>query len=181
MKHSLIWKIISFFRFLLFKILNFNSFHSCKKGLIGNNCNLFLKYADSKTSIKDNFFMLGYNEILNSGKLQIGTNFSMNCFSRIVCLDHIKIGNNVMLAEFVTILDHDHSYHVDQSEMVLKGHTTSPIAIGNNVWIADKVSILKGVKIGDNVVIGANSVVTKDIPSNSIAVGCPARVIKTVV
>jgi acetyltransferase-like isoleucine patch superfamily enzyme len=179
MKHSIIWKFISFFRFFVFKILNYKSLKGAKKGLVGKNCNLFLKYSNSITVINDKFFMLGYNEILNSGKLQIGTNFSMNCFSRIICLNSIKIGNNVMLAEFVSIIDHDHTYHLVNDKISLNGHTTSPIIIGDNVWISDKVSILKGVTIGNNVVIGANSVVTKDIPSNSIAVGCPARVVKS--
>ena len=51
--------------------------------------------------------------------------------------------------------------------------------IGRNVWIGDKVTILGGVTIGDNVIVGAESIVTHDIPSNSIAGGTPARVIKS--
>jgi maltose O-acetyltransferase len=54
-----------------------------------------------------------------------------------------------------------------------------PVIIGDNVWIGGSVTILPGVTIGDNVTIGAGSVVTKDIPSNSIAVGNPCKVIKT--
>lgn len=50
--------------------------------------------------------------------------------------------------------------------------------IGNNVWIGDKSTILDGVHIGDNVIVGANSVVTHDIPSNSVAAGMPAKIIK---
>lgn len=52
------------------------------------------------------------------------------------------------------------------------------IIIGNNVWIGTNVYIREGIKIGDNVIIGANSVVTRDIPSNSVAAGVPARIIK---
>ena len=55
-----------------------------------------------------------------------------------------------------------------------------PIKVGNNVWIGGNVTVLPGVSIGDNVVIGAGSVVTKDIPSNVIAVGNPCRVIKEI-
>lgn len=55
-----------------------------------------------------------------------------------------------------------------------------PVTIGNNVWIGGSVTILPGVTIGDNVTIGAGSVVTRDIPSNSIAVGNPCKVIKII-
>lgn len=57
---------------------------------------------------------------------------------------------------------------------------TSPVNIGNDVWIGANVVILPGVTIGNNVVIGAGAVVTKDIPDNSLAVGVPARVIKSI-
>ena len=60
--------------------------------------------------------------------------------------------------------------------MSSKGETI----IGNKVWLGDNVVVLSGVKIGNNSIIGANSVVTKDIPSFSIAVGSPAKVIKTI-
>ena len=59
-------------------------------------------------------------------------------------------------------------------QLVSKGE----IKIGENVWICDKVTILGGVTIGDNVIIGADSIVTHDIPSNSIAAGIPAKIIK---
>ena len=57
---------------------------------------------------------------------------------------------------------------------------TKPIKIGNNVWIGGNVIVLPGVNIGDNVVIGAGSVVTKDIPANCVAVGNPCRVIRKI-
>ena len=57
---------------------------------------------------------------------------------------------------------------------------TAPVTIGNNVWIGGSSVVLPGVTIGDNVTIGAGSVVTKDIPSNSLAVGNPCRVIRKV-
>ena len=54
------------------------------------------------------------------------------------------------------------------------------MVIGNNVWLGDKVTVLPGVKIGDNVIVGANSVVSKDIPDGVIAAGVPAKVIKKI-
>lgn len=57
-------------------------------------------------------------------------------------------------------------------------YSKGPIVIGNNVWIGEKVAVLGGVKIGDGAIIGANAVVTHDVPPYSIAVGCPAKIIK---
>ena len=56
----------------------------------------------------------------------------------------------------------------------------SEIRIGNDVWLGANVTILPGVTIGDNVIVGAGAVVTKDIPDNSLAVGVPARVVKEI-
>ena len=117
-----------------------------------------------------------------SGKLEIGNNFTLNSYSRVIAYESIFIGDNVTIAQFVSILDHDHRSFVrrldSDKELVFEGYNCKPIFIGSNVWIADKVSILKGVKIGSNVIIGANSVVTSDIPDFSIAVGVPAKVVK---
>lgn len=55
-----------------------------------------------------------------------------------------------------------------------------PISVGNNVWIGDNVTVLPGITIGNNVTIGAGSVVTRDIPDNTLAVGNPCRVIKSI-
>lgn len=85
---------------------------------------------------------------------------------------HITIGDNVTLAPRVHILAHDSS-----TTMFLGKTRVANVHIGNNVFIGASSIVLPGVTIGDNVVIGAGSVVTKDIPSNSVAVGNPAKVI----
>ena len=126
------------------------------------------------------FIMANNSEIRCYGKLDIGHNFCLNSYSRIMAHEKISIGNNVTIAQFVCILDHDHKYKFINNELKLGGYTTSPIKIGNNVWIADKVTILKGVTIGDNVIIGANSLVNKDVQSNSIVGGVPAKLIKLI-
>jgi acetyltransferase-like isoleucine patch superfamily enzyme len=124
----------------------------------------------------------GYGELIAKGRLTVGNNFVMNGYSRVIAHDHIEIGNNVVVARFVSILDHDHAFHRNTpgGDLTFDGYITAPIKIGNNVWLGDKVSIMKGVTIGDNVIIGANSVVTKDIPANCIAAGIPAKVIKNI-
>jgi lipopolysaccharide O-acetyltransferase len=81
-------------------------------------------------------------------------------------------------------MDHSHGgykgeFHSDPSiPPVKRDLISSPIVIGNNCWFGDRVFIMPGVTIGDGVVVGAGSIVTKDIPANSLAVGAPAKIIK---
>ncbi len=86
----------------------------------------------------------------------------------------IEIGDNVTMAPRVHILCHDAS-----TKQFLNYTKIGRVTIGNNVFIGAESVVLPGITIGDNVVIGANSTVTHDIPSNSVAVGSPARVIST--
>ncbi|ARV07661.1 hypothetical protein BTO04_13595 [Polaribacter sp. SA4-10] len=85
----------------------------------------------------------------------------------------IIFGNNIELAPSVSIISSNHD-----SSNLRKHIDAKPITIGNNVWIGTNSTVLPEVNIGNNVIIGANSVVTKDIPSNSIAVGNPCKVIR---
>lgn len=89
----------------------------------------------------------------------------------------VEIGDHVFIHRGTIILTHDWASwcFVYSHNEFLPSH--GHVKIGNNVWMGENVTILKGVTIGDNVIIGLGSVVTKDIPSNSIAVGVPARVI----
>ena len=109
------------------------------------------------------------------GALTTGKNVHIGIGSVIACRDEITIGDDVLIAEHVTIRDQDHRYG-GPKPTAQNGFDTAPIKIGNNVWIAAKVTITKGVTIGDNVTIGANSVVTRDIPSDCVAFGAPAKV-----
>ena len=85
----------------------------------------------------------------------------------------IIFGNNIELGPGVKIISANHSPNNFRKHIKSK-----PIKIGNNVWIGSDAVILPNINIGDNVVIGAGSIVVKDIPSNSIAVGNPCKVIK---
>lgn len=89
----------------------------------------------------------------------------------------LEIGENVFLHRGTIILTHDWASwcFVNSHNDFLPSH--GKVKIGNNVWLGENVTILKGVTIGDNVIIGLGSVVTRDIPSNSVAVGIPAKVV----
>lgn len=96
---------------------------------------------------------------------------SSSCY--IQARNGIVMGNNVRVAPGVGIISSGHDLNdYDRHEKC------SPIKIGNNVWIGMNAVVMPGVSIGDNVVIGAGSIVTSDIPSNSIAAGNPCRVIR---
>lgn len=92
----------------------------------------------------------------------------------------VKLGDNVELTNGTRIVTHDGGLWVlrNLSDDFKKADSFSPVTIGNNVFVGIDTIILPGVEIGDNVVIGAGSVVTKNIPDNSVACGVPAKVIK---
>ena len=112
------------------------------------------------------------------GRLTIGdgTIFGHHC--TIGCNDTITIGQDYLIAELVSIRDHDHCFDRLDIPTRQQGYVSAPVVIGRNVWIGAKATIAKGVVIGENAVIGANAVVTRDIPANAVAVGVPARVIR---
>lgn len=113
----------------------------------------------------------GYN-------IYIGDNFYSNYNLIILDIAPVRIGNNVMIAPNVGIYTAGHPVHpVARKSGYEYG---APITIGNDVWIGAHTVINPGVTIGDNSVIGAGSVVTKDIPANCIAAGNPCKVIRQI-
>lgn len=90
----------------------------------------------------------------------------------------ITMGNNIHITDGVRFITHDGGTLLYR-ERVPDLEITKPIKLGNNIYIGNNAIIMPGVIVGDNVVIGAGAVVTKNIPSNSVAVGIPARVIKS--
>ncbi|HEX5624927.1 MAG TPA: acyltransferase [Saprospiraceae bacterium] len=110
-------------------------------------------------------------ELRALGSIRMGKNVYLNKYSRIIAHEDIEIGDDVWIAQFVSILDHEHRRIYDHKGMHFDGYRTEPIRIGSHVLIGDKVTILKGSRIGDHVVIGANCVIKGDIPSYSIVSG----------
>ena len=106
----------------------------------------------------------------------IGDNCHIGEYNHITCIDHIIIGNNVLMGRNVLITDHNHGNKTDIELPPQKRplRTKGGVTIGNNVWIGDKVVILSGVSIGDGAIIGANSVVTKNVESMTVVGGIPA-------
>lgn len=116
--------------------------------------------------------------------ITIGKNVQINDYVHLAAIEKLEIGDNVLIASKVFVTDHNHgSYSGDFQDSPLsipkdRPLYSKPVSIENNVWIGEFVCVLPGVTIGEGAIIGAMSVVNKDIPAYSIAVGSPARVVK---
>jgi acetyltransferase-like isoleucine patch superfamily enzyme len=114
--------------------------------------------------------------------LVIGDNVQINDSCHIAAIERVSIGNNVLIGSRVFISDHDHGDFSEESIKLLpkdRALVSSPVAIEDGVWLGEGVIVLKGVSIGKGSVVGAGAVVTKDLPPYSLAVGVPAKIIKT--
>ena len=106
----------------------------------------------------------------------VGENFFANFNLTILDEAEVRMGDNCFIGPNVSIYTACHPLDVENRNKALEW--SEPVTIGDNVWIGGSATILPGVTIGDNVVIGGGSVVTKDVPSNVVVGGNPARIIK---
>ena len=121
----------------------------------------------------------------NRIRLKLGDNIQINDFVHICAIDSVEIGDNCLFASHIYISDNSHGVYcggkTDSSPELSPAHReyiTAPVKIGKNCWLGEGVIVMPGVSIGDGCVIGAHSIVNKDIPAASIAVGSPAKVVK---
>lgn len=132
---------------------------------------LFGKTKENFTIVSPFFCDYGYN-------IEIGENFFMNMDCVILDGAKVKFGDNVFVAPQCGFYTAGHPIDVERRINGLE--YALPITVGNNVWIGAHVCVLPGVSIGDNTVIGAGSVVTKNIPANVLAYGNPCKVIREI-
>ena len=112
-------------------------------------------------------------------KLTVGAGTYIGRFCTFACIDHICIGDDVLISDRVFIGDAVHGFILTNIPIKNQEQSSSgPVTIGDGTWIGIGASILPNVKVGKNCVIGANSVVTKDVPDFCVAVGNPAKVIR---
>ena len=167
-------------------------------GDVGNNVRfshpLYLEGKGQRNICIGNGTFIGHHTILGSWieygdevftpQIILGNNCSIGDYNHITAINKITIGNGVLTGRFVYIGDSAHGgLSLEESiippvkrKLLSKGE----IIIGQNVWIGDKVTILGGVTIGDNAIIGAGSVVNCNVPSNSMVAGVPAKLVKQV-
>ena len=142
-----------------------------------------LDYEAMKEIIRELFGSVGENPAVhavfncdNGKNIHVGDNFLVNHNVTILDIAPFTAGNNVMIGPNTLITTVNHPLSPAERRKGIA--QAKPVKIGNDVWIGGNVTILPGVTIGNNVVIAAGSVVTKDIPDNSLVGGVPAKIIR---
>lgn len=138
--------------------------------IIGNNCTFRSKPTSNLIGINRPCI---FSALSKDCVLEIGNNCGFSG-TTIGCFKEIKLGNNVRCGANTTITDSD--WHLDDPRV----GNPKPVIIEDNVWLGTNVTVLKGVIIGENSIIGAGSIVTSSIPKNVIAGGNPCKVIKSI-
>ncbi len=121
-------------------------------------------------------------QVFPNASITIGNNCCIGEYNHITACNKITIGNGLLTGRYVLISDNSHGGFSEKEAMIepLKRDLKSKgeVVIGNNVWLGDKVTVLAGVHIGNNVIVAANAVVTKNVPDNCVVAGVPAKIIK---
>jgi acetyltransferase-like isoleucine patch superfamily enzyme len=143
---------------------------------IGARCRILVEpgaqlVLGSRVEIDDGTTLAVYR----GGRLELGAGGFVGHHSTLAARESVFIGANTFLAELVSVRDHDHDPAAPPST---GSSRRAAVRIGHDVWIASKVTVTRGVEIGDRSVIGANAVVTNHLPSDVIAGGIPARVLR---
>jgi acetyltransferase-like isoleucine patch superfamily enzyme len=119
--------------------------------------------------------------IADSGRVEIGEGCFLNIGTMVAAQERVTIGDHTMFANGCFVSDAAHRYDDPDKPVTWQGFTSKgPTRIGDNVWLGANVVVTSGVTIGERCVVGANSVVTQDIPPFSIAAGAPAKVLRDV-
>ncbi|MDO9410799.1 DapH/DapD/GlmU-related protein [Patulibacter sp.] len=139
-------------------------------------------------------FEIGPNAVVRLGRWSwIGDDTKIRCHEGVIELgaksvigqectlstyERISIGRECIVADRSMFIDFDHSVAWTDAPIRVQGIYTRPVTIGHNVWIGYGAAVLRGATVGDNAVVGTYAVVTKDVPTNAVAAGAPARVVR---
>ncbi len=114
----------------------------------------------------------------HEGAVEIGAKTVLGQECTISAYKRVRIGEQCVIADRAMFIDFDHGVVEVERPIRVQGIYTRDVEVGSNVWIGYGACILRGVRIGDNSIIGTNSVVTKDVPANAVVAGIPARIIR---
>ncbi|MEX0993737.1 MAG: acyltransferase [Solirubrobacterales bacterium] len=114
----------------------------------------------------------------HEGEVSIGDKTVLGQECTLSAYQHISIGEQCIIADRVMMIDFDHTVTEVERPIRVQGIYKRDVRVGNNVWIGYGAQILRGVSVGDNAIIGASAVVTKDVPANAVVAGSPAHVVR---
>ena len=114
----------------------------------------------------------------HEGLVEIGRKSVLGQECTITAYQHIRIGEQCVIADRAMFIDFDHGVVEVERPIRAQGIYKRDVEIGSNVWIGYGACVLRGVRVGDNSIVGTNSVVTKDVPANAVVGGIPARILR---
>jgi acetyltransferase-like isoleucine patch superfamily enzyme len=114
----------------------------------------------------------------HEGRVEIGAKTVMGQECTISAYRHVRIGEQCVIADRTMFIDFDHGVVETERPIRQQGIYMKDVTVGSNVWIGYGACVLRGVSVGDNAIVGTNSVVTKDVPANAVVGGVPARVLR---
>ena len=147
-------------------------------------------HGDVLEALRDGRLEVGEGALLEPGvwitatapaRVRIGAGTFLNLGVMVAALELVEIGDHCMFANGCFVTDANHRFDDREKPITWQGFTSKgPTRVGDNVWCGANVVITSGVTVGERCVIGANSVVTTDLPPFSIAAGAPAKVLRTI-
>ena len=145
--------------------------------VVGNRCRLIVERGAAVVlgdgcQIDDGSTLAAYR----TGRLVLGPGAFVGHHGTLAAHRSVTVGAGTYLAELVSVRDHDHAVGSPPSSGRVD---VAPVEVGRDAWLGAKVTVLRGARIGDRTVVGANAVVRRDVPANTVAAGIPARVVRT--
>jgi acetyltransferase-like isoleucine patch superfamily enzyme len=172
------WYLVRYWRFFAFMVRNR---HVITTGFVflDRGVELYARRGYGRL-ILGRWIHLGVDTALrcHEGTLSVGDKCVLARDVSINCYLDVEIGDSTLIADNVYISDFDHNFADLTVPIKDQGIAKSRVRIGRDVWLGTKVTVARGVEIGEGSVVGANAVVTRDLPGHSVAVGVPARVIR---
>lgn len=172
------WYLVRYWRFAVLRVRNP---HVITRGLVflDRGATVYARRGYSRV-VLGKWVHLGANTALrcHEGTLTLGDKSNLARDISINCYLDVEIGDSALIADNVYISDFDHRFDDLTTPIKDQGITKARVRIERDVWLGTKVTVCRGVHIGEGTVVGANAVVTKDLPPFCVAVGVPARVIK---
>ena len=170
--------LVRYWRFFLFKLRNP---HVVTEGFVflGRNVELYARRGYGRL-ILGRWVHIGRGNAIrcHEGTLRIGDKCVFGKDNTVNAYLDIGFGAATIVADWVYVCDFDHSFEDVTLPIKDQGIVKTPVRIGPDVWLATKVTVLRGVTIGRGCVVAANAVVNRDLPAFSVAVGVPARVVR---